>query len=83
MSIYCELYIQILFISLAAMLLVFLTLEIFSGTIHTYFQTYLLKPLTLYVLICNVVFIIFLTMFVTIIPIKHIINIYPGKHLRT
>ncbi|EJR29115.1 MULTISPECIES: ABC transporter permease [Bacillus cereus group] len=82
-SIYCELYIQILFVSLAAMLLVFLTLEILSGTIHTYFQTYLLKPLTLYVLICNVGFIIFLTMFVTLIPIKHIINIYPGKHLRT
>lgn len=54
-SIYCELYIQILFISLAAMFLVFITLEIFSGTIHTYFQTYLVKPLTLYVLICNVI----------------------------
>ncbi|WP_434610510.1 ABC transporter permease [Bacillus paranthracis] len=82
-SIYCELYIQILFISLLAMLLVFLVLEMFSGTIHTYFQTYLLKPLTPYVLVCNIVFIIFLTMFVTVIPIKHIINIYPGKHLRT
>lgn len=83
LSIYLELYIQILFTSLVAMLLVFLTLEIFSGTIHTYFQTYLLKPLTLYVLICNVVFIVFLTMFVTVIPMKHIINIYPGKHVRT
>ncbi|WP_439875088.1 ABC transporter permease [Bacillus mycoides] len=83
LSIHCELYIQILFISLAAMLLVFLTLEIFSGTIHTYFQTYLLKPLTPYVFIYNVVFMIFLTMFVTVLPIKHIINIYPGKHLRT
>lgn len=82
-SIYCELYIQMLFISLAAMFLVFITLEIFSGTIHTYFQTYLVKPLTLYVLIYNVVFIIFLTILVTVIPIKHIINIYPGKHLRT
>ncbi|MFA1812527.1 ABC transporter permease [Bacillus anthracis] len=82
-SIYCELYVQILFISLVAMLLVFLVLEMFSGTIHTYFQTYLLKPLTPYVLVCNIVFIIFLTMFVTVIPIKHIINIYPGKHLRT
>ncbi|KAB2440480.1 ABC transporter permease [Bacillus luti] len=82
-SIYYELYIQILFIALVAMLLVFLALEIFSGTIHTYFQTYLLKPLTPYVFIYNVVFMIFLTMFVTVIPIKHIINIYPGKHLRT
>ena len=82
-SIYYELYIQILFTALVAMLLVFLTLEIFSGTIHTYFQTYLLKPLTPYVFIYNVVFMIFLTMFVTVIPIKHIINIYPGKYLRT
>ncbi|WP_156576621.1 ABC transporter permease [Bacillus luti] len=82
-SIYYELYIQILFIALVAMLLVFLTLEIFSGTIHTYFQTYLLKPLTPYVFIYNVVFMIFLTMFVTVISIKHIINIYPGKYLRT
>ncbi|QUG82682.1 ABC transporter permease [Bacillus nitratireducens] len=83
LSIYYELYIQILVIALAAMLLDFLTLEIFSGIIHAYFQTYLLKPLTPYVLICNVVFIIFLTMFVTVFSIKHIINIYPGKHLRT
>lgn len=81
--IYLEFSFQLLIIAFAALIISFGTIFMLSNSIHKYFYTYLLKPLTLNVVISDLCFLLALIIVITLVPIKHIVKIYPGKVLKS
>ncbi|MGE7219694.1 FtsX-like permease family protein [Priestia koreensis] len=82
LDIYREFCAQILLIAAVALALVFLTIKGISQPIHIYFETYKNHLLSPYVVLFDLGLVVFLIMIISIIPIKHIVNIYPSQELK-